>query len=113
MKVEELHKLFKDGMLFPTCRDRSADFSEIFGPGVRVLFIGAATRRPFGRQTRLGVLKKERDDSDIDKFKFGATWPSMALLPEGSFDIHTIFKFSSLLVTLSSLFPLSVFPKSL
>ena len=70
-------KRFSEGLLvlplFPTCRDRSTVFSEIFGPDVRVLVIGAATRRPFGRQTRLGLPTKERDDSDTDKFKFGAT----------------------------------------
>ena len=31
---------------FPTFRDRSADYSEIFGPGVRVLNLGAAELRP-------------------------------------------------------------------
>ena len=36
----------------------------------------------------------------------------MALLPEGSLDIHTIFKFSSQLLTHSSLYPRSFFPDS-
>ena len=36
----------------------------------------------------------------------------MALLPGGDFDIHTIFKFSSQLLTHSSLYPRSFFPDS-
>ena len=36
----------------------------------------------------------------------------MALLPEGSFDIDTIFKFSSQLLTSLALYPRSFFPDS-
>ena len=50
LKAELAGKRFSEGLLllplFPTFRDRSADFSEIFGPGSRVIILGAAELRP-------------------------------------------------------------------